>query len=157
MDFEKGLINLTKSVFQETEVFGCNFHFGQMIWKKIQGFGLSTIYKGTKSWQRGVIKKCFHLAFIPEEQVLMEFEKISFEVSKQENNENILLFLIYFRKQFVAGDVSTNPAYDVKFWSCYKRVLNSIPRTTNSLEGWHRQLNSSFNSATLILHLLSMY
>ncbi len=68
----------------------------------------------------------------------MEFEKISFEVSIQENNDNILIFLIYFKKQFVAGDVSTNPSYNVKFLSCYKWVLNFIPRTTNSFEGWHR-------------------
>ncbi len=83
MNFEKGLINSIKSVFPEAEVFGCNFHFGQMIWRKIQGLGLSNFYKKTKFWKRGVIKKCDHLAFIPEEQVLKKFEKISFEVYKK--------------------------------------------------------------------------
>ena len=32
------------------------------------------------------------------------------------------------------------PIYDIEYWSCYDRVLFSYPRTTNSLESWHKTL-----------------
>ncbi len=66
---------------------------------------------------------------MPVNEVLMEFEKI------------------YFGKQFIAGDQNPDPVYSINLWNCYYRVINSIPRTTNTLEDWHRGLNSSFNRA----------
>ncbi len=150
VDFERGLINSTKFVFTSSDVFGCNFHFGQIIWRKIQNLGLGTFYKEF-TWQRKTIRRCFQLAFIPCNLILREFEKILFDVNESNNDENILNFLLYFRRQFIGGDINQEPSYEKIFWSCYQRVINSIPRTTNSLEGWHRQLNSSFNRSHLNL------
>ncbi len=146
MDFEKGLNNSANFIFDMSDIFGCNFHFGQLIWKKIQNVSLTVAYKEL-TWQRKILRRCFLLAFIPIDNVLMEFEKITFDANKFDRDERIVSFLIYFRKQFIAGENQPDPAYPIKFWSCYERIQGSIPRTTNSLEGWHRQLNSSFNSA----------
>ncbi len=77
----------------------------------------------------------------------MEFEKITLDANKFYRNERIVTFMIYLRKQFIAGDNQLEPAYPIKFWSCYERIHGSILRTMNSLKGWHQQLNSSFNSA----------
>ncbi len=75
------------------------------------------------------IKRCFFLAFIPINKVLMEFEKI------------------YFRKQFIAGDQNPDSVYSINYRNCYYRVINLIPRITNTLEGWHRGLKNPFNRA----------
>ncbi|KAF7694780.1 hypothetical protein CDIK_1938 [Cucumispora dikerogammari] len=48
IDFEKTLLNSIKSAFSNTKFFGCNFHFGQMIWRRIQLEGLVTLYKEKK-------------------------------------------------------------------------------------------------------------
>ncbi len=56
-------------------------------------------------------------------------------------------FLIYFRKQFIAGNETPHPSNEISFWNCHFRVINCIPRTTNTLEGWHMGLNDSFNRA----------
>ncbi len=144
IDFERGLINSIATSFPSSKVYGCNFHFGQMIWRRIHGSGLSGVYK-SQTWQRGIIRKCFHLAFIPVSHVLMEFERICHEASTNVEDESLLNFLIYFRKNFVAGEERPEPAFNVSFWSCYDRVISSVQRTTNTLEGWHRALNSSFN------------
>jgi hypothetical protein len=45
------------------------------------------------------------------------------------------------------GTAEIAPVFDIKFWSCNEKVRLSIPRTTNSLEAWHRSLNSKFNVA----------
>ncbi len=144
IDFEKGLLNSVKLTFTLSDVFGCNFHLGQIIWRKIQNLGLAGVYKG-ETWQLKILRRCFLLAFCPIDNVFIEFEKIEHDSKDQENDLKINNFLIYFRKQFIASGVSPEPVYEIKFWSCYYRVVNEIPRTTNSLEGWHRQLNNSFN------------
>ncbi len=153
MDFEKALNNSTAMVFDRCKIFGCNFHFGQIIWSNIQKLGLSVVYK-KPSWQRGILKRCFHFAFIPIEHVLLEFEKISQKAREYDRDDRIMNFLIYFRKQFIAGENQPEPAYAISFWSCFLRIQNSIARTTNSLEGWHRQLNSSHPNLAIFLNVL---
>ncbi len=145
VDFEKGLYNSVRSSFISANVNGCNFHFGQMIWRKVQNENLSICYKENQ-WQKEFIRRCFHLAFIPPELVQIKFEKIVLEASNRQD-ERLTSFLNYFKKMFIRGETTENPMYDINFWSCYRRVLKDVPRTTNVLEGWHRALNASFNTA----------
>lgn len=42
--FEKVLINSIKT-FTTSSVFGCNFNFGQIIWRRIQSKGLTNSYR----------------------------------------------------------------------------------------------------------------
>ncbi len=146
VDFERGLINSIKTSFLTSEVMGCNFHFGQIIWKNITSFNLGNKYK-SKNWQGKVMKKCINLAFIPKDDVLMEFEKISLNAQQGKKDERLNNFLIYFRKMFVAGSERPEPSYLINIWSCFDRVKQGIDRTTNVLESWHHKLNDSFNCA----------
>ncbi len=50
------------------------------------------------------------------------------------NDVGMMSFLIYFRKQFIAGDQNPDPVYSINFWNCYYRLINSIPKTINKLE-----------------------
>jgi hypothetical protein len=38
------------------------------------------------------------------------------------------------------GNYLKSPMYDVDFWSVYNRIVNNIPKTTNSIEAWHHGL-----------------
>ncbi len=41
VDFERALINSLASSFSTAKICGCNFHWGQILWKRIQEEGLS--------------------------------------------------------------------------------------------------------------------
>ncbi len=56
-------------------------------------------------------------------------------------------FLEYFRKQFISANDATSVGYNVSFWSCFQRVIHSIPKTSNALESWHHALNNFFSQA----------
>jgi hypothetical protein len=45
IDFEKGLISSLKYTYQGVDIFGCSFHYGQNIWRRMQFLG---IVKATK-------------------------------------------------------------------------------------------------------------
>jgi len=39
-DFERGLWQAIRSVFRSPQVRGCNFHWAQSVWRKVQELGL---------------------------------------------------------------------------------------------------------------------
>jgi hypothetical protein len=41
IDFERGAIGALKNIFPNALIKGCNFHFNQCLFKKIQELGLS--------------------------------------------------------------------------------------------------------------------
>ena len=99
IDFEKALLNACKAIFSYTNIFGCNFHFGQIIWRHVQSLGLTMQYKG-KTIYREIIRKCLALPFYPEEEINSQFILISEMAEKTVDNDNIKLFLNYFKKKF---------------------------------------------------------
>jgi hypothetical protein len=51
----------------------------------------------------------------------------------------------YFERNYV-GTFVTAPVFPISFWNAYSRVLDGIPRTSNSAEGFHNRLNRSLSS-----------
>ncbi|RVD93284.1 hypothetical protein TUBRATIS_001850 [Tubulinosema ratisbonensis] len=70
---------------------------------------------------------------------------------KKENTQILDDFLFYFKKTYIGSSRNSGifeKIYDPKFWSVYSRILKNLPRTTNSVEAWHRNLNQK----SLIAH-----
>lgn len=40
------------------------------------------------------------------------------------------------------GQGRRTPVFPPEWWNCHERVLGDLPRTTNSVEAWHRRLNT---------------
>ena len=40
------------------------------------------------------------------------------------------------------GTRRTVPVYPIDMWNVYQRVLSNLPRSNNSIEGWHRAFNN---------------
>lgn len=64
MDFELAAKNAVDLVLENTVVKGCNFHFAQALWRRLQKHGHSLLYQTDKTFAF----RCRHflsLAFIP--------------------------------------------------------------------------------------------
>ena len=52
-------------------------------------------------------------------------------------------FIIYFELVWI-GPVQRGkkrkPMFEIELWSVYSRILDDLPKTNNSLEGWHNGL-----------------
>ena len=50
IDFERASTNVIEQNFPTAELQGCFFHFGQAIWRHIQGLGLQTRYQNEEEF-----------------------------------------------------------------------------------------------------------
>ena len=74
VDFERAAINHIRKIFPDTIVYGCFFHFGQCLWRKIQSLGLQSWY--TETSNALIIKQFQALAFVPPAYVYAFFEEL---------------------------------------------------------------------------------
>lgn len=142
-DFEIALMNSITFVFDVPST-GCFFHFSQMIWRKIQNLGLTSLYKNNRLFKT-LIKKFILLAFCSEDSVLEEFTILSTSYSLNFNDFQHLSFLNYFAQNFISGNDnlgSSMPRFPFSFWSARTCVIFNIPYTNNILESWNCNIRS---------------
>lgn len=139
-DFEVALRNMFGSVFKHTKMFGCFFHFCQLIWRTLQENNLSSLYKTNVSF-RTHIKHIIALCFVPP-HLIDEYVKEILKGVEDELRVQFTVIFDFFEKNYLCkfNDESIN---DYKFWSVFARILENCPRTTNSVEAWHRHVNNA--------------
>lgn len=89
-----------------------------------------------------LLRKIFNLVYVPEEKIFEEYFKTRKKIESL--NGDFTEFFKYFESNYL-GTLEKEGRFIKSFWSCQKRVLKEITRTTNSLEGWHRNLNFKCN------------
>ncbi|XP_046740521.1 uncharacterized protein LOC124407954 [Diprion similis] len=95
IDFERSFITAVQNVFDECEIQGCHFHYGQCIWRHVQQFGLQKRYSMDAEFALN-IKMLIALAFVPCERVEHAFEALATSIYYKENHndlENIVQYL----------------------------------------------------------------
>jgi hypothetical protein len=65
-------------------------------------------------------------------------------------------FLQNFFKKYLNDFCLQSTNEESLFWSCNNRILKQIPTTTNSLEAWHRSINSKTGVHPNILKFIIM-
>lgn len=128
LDFETAAINACRQEFPNSVISGCNFHFNQCLWRKIQSLGLVKDYKENEEI-RQICKMCSALAYMPlntiEDGWILIMEGVP-------DNEKLNQFIDYFVEQWM-----DNPSLPTALWN----VHNQRHRTNNAVEGWNSKLN----------------
>lgn len=141
IDFELATFISFSKIFPLTNINTCLFHFGQILWKRLQTMGYIHLYKKCSKFTFH-FKMILSLVFVPHNDIFIMFKKLSEFFEREETAEEIIYFFNWFGKHFIDFDSCLNNHRPV-IWSVYDRIIKRIPRTTNSLEGFHRHLNNS--------------
>ncbi|KAK7479733.1 hypothetical protein BaRGS_00029009, partial [Batillaria attramentaria] len=145
IDFERAALNSISEHFPTTAVHGCFFHFGQCLWRNLQSLGLQDWYLEPENSL--LIKTIQALAFVPPDDVIEAFQQLMDSLDA-DTDETLLDFLAYFESTWlgiVQRGRRRRPKFDVAMWNVYNRVEDNLPRTNNSVEGWHRAFDQQMS------------
>jgi hypothetical protein len=126
------ILNAVNTIYPSADTCGCFFHFCQCIYRKVQDCGLQAEYSQVDF--NMFIRTMAALAFVPVGSVIDSYETLletHAPVSATSNRRNV-------RRQ---------PLFGLDVWNVYNRVDESLPRTNNSVEAWHRGFQSSLSSS----------
>ena len=137
-DFEIGMINAISSEFPSCTNYGCFFHFCQCLYRKLCEFGLKSHYDTDAQFALN-IRMLSALAFLPPNRVVEGFNMLIDSEIIPHEAENVL---DYFEDTWIGRPDRRGrrrgPKFNIDIWSCYDRVEKDLPKTNNSVEGWHR-------------------
>ena len=133
LDFELGLKNALKEVFQDIKLMSCWFHFAQAVTRKLQHMPASIRFRYDI---KELIAKLLSLPLLPASKIYEAYQTIKKEILLTES-ENVT-----FRKFFL---------YFESFW-LYKigpanfSVFDLLQRTNNNSESFNKQLNDAMET-----------
>lgn len=147
LDFEQAAIIAFQEQFPDATIHGCFFHLSQNIWRHIQQAGLQIRY-GSDPEFANKTRSLAALSFLPPDDVIRGFEELTNDETFPEELDPVVA---YFESNYIGsigrGGRRRRPTFRVSMWSQFQRVKDDLPRTTNSLEGWHNAFKGVVNKA----------
>ena len=126
--------------FPNITVKGCFFHFSQSIYRRVQAASLQSKYRNEDEFSIK-IRMIPALAFLPINNVAEAFETLE-EVMPAEAQP----ILDYFEDTYIGRLRRRNrraPWFPISMWNMHERVILDLPRTNNSIEGWHNHIQAN--------------
>jgi hypothetical protein len=147
VDFEAAAISAFRQRFSCAALKGCFYHLAQSIWRRVQEAGLQTRY--VDDMEFALWCKCLPaLAFVPEEDIIQAFEAL---IDAPGFPRELHPIVDYFESNYIGnvgrGGRRRQPLFPPSLWSQYQRTVVGLPRTNNSVEGWHNAFSGSVNKA----------
>ncbi|KAG0435098.1 hypothetical protein DMUE_4887 [Dictyocoela muelleri] len=149
LDFEIAAYNSINRYIKDAEMYGCSFHLGQIMWRQVQTKKMTLQYNNDMKAKLH-IKMILSLAFVPIENV-KDYALYLKNYLEEQISYELLIIYNWFHQEYLT-QIGTNK--DIKFWNVYFRTMNDIPRTTNSIEGYHRHLNNLVKHKQTSFHLI---
>jgi hypothetical protein len=132
IDFEMAAHNAFSKNFPMAKIKGCQFHFGQNIWRQIKNKGLVSYSHDDDTHHQ--ICHIMMLPLLPPQEINNAFCNIIEELSNI--NLKFLKLTDYILRTYIE-DASFPPS----FWNLFD-LIGVRPKTNNHVEGYHGQLNS---------------
>jgi hypothetical protein len=144
-DFERSSMNAFHSAFPNAIQRGCFFHLSQSIWRRIQQTeGLKDKYTDDSDFALQV-RHLASLAFVPVDDVVGAFEELIDSPYFRENSPKLQPIVDYFEDTWIGRPLRQNhrrnPCFAHSLWNCYDATKADLPKTNNSVEGWHYGFN----------------
>lgn len=157
IDFEMAAFLAIKEIYPQTQIMGCFFHFTQILYRKIQNNGQMNEYKRNPFF-REAFKMVIALSTVPLSALEEESKKLESLILRNNNLNSFVNFWLFFKQNYLKNlnNPQLTSIFSVEFWSIRKRLILSIPRTTNALEGFHRALNANIISNNPTLYEIGM-
>ena len=140
VDYEIAMINSLRTAFPQTQIKCCFFHLSQNIYRKLQICGFQQRYQNDREFSVNM-KMIAAIAFVPSHDVEMAFERLC-EILPPETYQ----LQDYFEDTYIGRLCRRGrrqPMFEPDLWNMYDRASEELPRTNNSVEGWHRSFLAS--------------
>ena len=108
--------------------------------RNVQQLGLGNIYQNDLAFRTN-IKIISALDFVPVANVVRDFNTLAAQCGLAEQP-----VLDYFENTYIGQPQRArrnDPIFSPDLWNINSRVTRGLPRTTNSVEGWHNKFNRS--------------
>lgn len=132
VDFEAAYITAFKEVFPAVDLHGCNFHFAQALWRRVQQ--LPTIrrnYVGNPLYAVQ-IRMIAALAHVPEDKMQEYYELLVASPFFVSHREELADFLMYFEQTWLGWTTSEGekrlPRYPLRLWGCHTMHQENLER-----------------------------
>ncbi|KAK9738629.1 hypothetical protein QE152_g9700 [Popillia japonica] len=131
------MITALRNEFPDARLKGCFFHFIQCILRAINSKGLKQRYETDVEFGLK-LRMLPAAAFVPTESVVEVFETLcENQIFPPEAQEVV----DYFEDTWIGRPHRRQrrpPQFDLDMWNLYQSILEDLPKTNNSVEGWHR-------------------
>ncbi|PIC35038.1 hypothetical protein B9Z55_014517 [Caenorhabditis nigoni] len=137
-DYEAAIKTAVENKLSNAEILGCLFHLCQA-WRRH-----AEKLKLYNEFRVGSIQQFWRLLrvlpFIEPTKIPHYFSVILATVQRPQQ-QSYFDFVAYLHKYYVRGTPTKPPRFPPQQWSCSTRIVNSIHRTSNICETWHKCLN----------------
>lgn len=124
MDFEQAPQITFRNYFDNVIIKGCNFHLGQIIYRKIQKSGFQKLYGNDAKFSMEM--KCFFaLSYLSPDDIPKYFDEWCKNISPEANG-----VAQWFSENYIWGTSASPTKYQPSHWST-KDLIEDIPRTKN--------------------------
>ena len=150
IDFEMAMLQELTASFPGSRIVGCNFHFEQALWRKVQDFGeVRARYREDDDFAFN-IRMLAALAFVPVAEVVSSFEMLLNEEFFVTNYDLLEGLIAYFEDTWIgrprgAGERRA-PRFSLSLWNVYDVTIEGVGRTNNKVEGFHRGFKVSLGA-----------
>lgn len=147
-DFERAAMNGITNNQPQVDIKGCFYHLCANVWKHIQSLGLQPQYNADEDFALHLRMICA-LAFIPPNSVIDAFVEVC-QCIRNNFNDIADDLIQYFEDTYIGrfrqNAPRRNPIFNIGLWNMYHRTDQELPRTNNSVEGWHRSFQGHLSA-----------